>query len=543
MVMHVGGLASGMDIDSIVEKLMQAERTPLNKLQQQKTKFEWQRDAYRDVNTKLKTFDTYLFDNFTLSSNFVKKSMTITGANQDKVSISANAGASGSLNISKVTSLATAASSKAAEVKSIDGKTPVTSNTKLDDLLGNVPEGAFTLNVVQADGTMKATDIEFEYEDTIGSLIDKINNSGAGVTALFSDGKMTLSANNTGTSNDSNGDIQLLANGDNWEGEELFKALGFIENPTQPPAPGQTSTPGIYNLTANGGTSGKNAQYTMNGLEMTSQTNTINKAGYTINLQGTFDNTGTSPISVTATNDTKTMMDKIKEFVTTYNGLVKDLNNSVTEKKYRDYQPLTDEQKKEMSEDEIKMWEEKAKSGLLRNDSIIRDGVSKLRSNFSGAIGGLNDKTIDALAEIGITTSKDYRSGGTLEINEEKLNAALEKNPEQVAAIFINTGKADDTETDPVTGETKTIDSRGLVQRLRESIDSFELNIERKAGRSTMTDGQYNIGKSMLDIDKRIERLQDRLVAIEERYWKQFTAMETAINKANQQSAMFMSQG
>lgn len=536
MVMHVGGLASGMDIDSIVEKLMQAERTPLNKLQQQKTKFEWERDAYRDVNTKLKTFDTYLFDNFTLSSNFVKKSTTITGENQDKVSISANSGASGSLNISSVKSLASAASSGAKTLsQTIEGKDP-TLNTTLDDL-GISLDGKFTLNAVQADGTMKKTDIEYGFEDTIGSLINKINNSGAGVTALFSDGKMTISANNTGTNKESiAADIQLLTD-ENWEGADLFGRLGFITPPSDP-----SSAQDSYNLTE-GGTNGKNATYTVNGLEMTSQTNTANIAGYTIKLQGTFDNTGKPPISVTATNDTKTMMDKIKEFVTTYNGVIKDLNNSVTEKKYRDYQPLTDEQRKEMSEDEIKMWEEKAKRGLLRNDSIIRDGVSKLRSNFSGAIGGLNDKTIDALAEIGITTSKDYRSGGTLEINEEKLNAALEKNPDQVAAIFINTGKADDTETDPVTGETKTIDSRGLVQRLRESIDSFELNIERKAGRSTMTDGQYNIGRSMLDIDKRMERLQDRLVAIEERYWKQFTAMETAINKANQQSAMFMSQG
>lgn len=535
MVMHVGGLASGMDIDSIVEKLMQAERTPLNKLQQQKTKFEWQRDAYRDVNTKLKTFDTYLFDNFTLSSNFVKKSTTITGANQDKVSISANSSASGALNISKVTSLASAASSGAKTLNSTDPALKITSNTTLYDL-GIEYEGKFTLNAVQADGTMKKTDIEYGFEDTIDSLINKINNSGAGVTALFADGKMTISANNTGESKEGNGEIQLLTD-ENWEGADLFGRLGFITPPSDP-----NSTQDSYNLTE-GGTKGQNAKYTMNGLEMTSQTNTINKAGYTINLQGTFDNTSTSPISVTSTNDTKTMMDKIKEFVTTYNGLIKDLNNSVTEKKYRDYQPLTDEQRKEMSEDEIKKWEEKAKSGLLRNDSIIRDGVSKLRSNFSSAIGGLDDKMIDALAEIGITTSKDYRSGGTLEINEEKLNAALEKNPDQVAAIFINTGKADDTETDPVTGATKTIDSRGLVQRLRESIDSFELNIERKAGRSTMTDGQYNIGRSMLDIDKRIERLEDRLVAVEERYWKQFTAMETAINKANQQSAMFMSQG
>lgn len=59
MVMRIGGLASGMDIDSMVEKLMQAEKAPLNKLFQQKQKYEWQRDAYRDVNKKLKAFDDF----------------------------------------------------------------------------------------------------------------------------------------------------------------------------------------------------------------------------------------------------------------------------------------------------------------------------------------------------------------------------------------------------------------------------------------------------------------------------------------------------
>lgn len=50
--MRIGGLASGMDIDSIVEKLMVAERMPMDKLEQQKQIYEWQRDAYRDVNKR-----------------------------------------------------------------------------------------------------------------------------------------------------------------------------------------------------------------------------------------------------------------------------------------------------------------------------------------------------------------------------------------------------------------------------------------------------------------------------------------------------------
>ncbi|WP_052126211.1 flagellar filament capping protein FliD [Ureibacillus massiliensis] len=755
MVTRIGGLASGMDIDSIVEKLMQAERAPLNKLQQNKTVYEWTRDAYRDINTKLKTFDTYLFDNFALSSNFTKKKSTITGINSDKLTITPASNASGTLNIQGVKQLATAATTGAVnvaqtsyrnaigtdklvdigftaqtinfkvdgidksitidetttvdsfisdltskgldsstynsstgqfsigaktakvevsdqasaeylrelgfgtgyraealkvgenlakksttftelgitlpasfnyeingEIKSIDlsslsgtstidnlltelnksgsditasfnettgkfaiaganGKTlqvsessssllsqlgvyqsvsgqSVAFNEVADETpstptgstilkhIGILDDGKFKLNTVQADGKMKETIIEFKATDTIDSLIKKINSSGAGVTALFSNGQMSITASNTGANKDgATSEIQLLTtfkktvDGETTteidnSGQSLFNKLGFAID--------ATSTDTTFDLATTGG---RNAEYMVNGLEMSSQTNTFNVSGYSIQLNGTFNYSGTSydtsvpGVSVTSSNDTDGMMEKIKEFVTTYNGLITDLNSTIKEPKYRDYQPLTDEQKEDMSEDEIKLWEEKAKSGMLRNDSIIRDGMSSLRLNFSSSVGALNDKTIDALAEIGITTSKSYNDGGTLVIDETKLRAALEKDSEQVAKIFTQTGSKDATETDPATGLTKKVDTRGIVQRLRDSIDTFELNIEKKAGRSTMTDHQYSIGKRMLDIEERIERLQDRLVSVEERYWRQFTAMEQAINKANSQATLF----
>ena len=106
MVMRVGGLASGMDIDALVEKLMSAERVPLNKLQQKKQTYEWQRDAYRGVNTKLKTFDTYVADNLVLKT---LNSKTATVSNSNLVSATATGKASGTLSIEGVSHLAKAA--------------------------------------------------------------------------------------------------------------------------------------------------------------------------------------------------------------------------------------------------------------------------------------------------------------------------------------------------------------------------------------------------------------------------------------------------
>lgn len=67
MTMRISGLASGMDIDSMVKKLMTAESIPLNKLNQQKQLTEWKRDGYRQVSTKLVTFNEKL-TNFSFSS-------------------------------------------------------------------------------------------------------------------------------------------------------------------------------------------------------------------------------------------------------------------------------------------------------------------------------------------------------------------------------------------------------------------------------------------------------------------------------------------
>lgn len=84
-----------------------------------------------------------------------------------------------------------------------------------------------------------------------------------------------------------------------------------------------------------------------------------------------------------------------------------------------------------------------------------------------------------------------------------------------------------------------TVDSRGITERLRDEISALTKNIEKRAGREGATEQTYNLGRSIIDTDKQISKLQAKLQNIEARYWKQFTAMEQAINRANQQSTMF----
>lgn len=168
MVMRVGGLASGMDIDALVEKLMNAERAPLNKLTQKKQTYEWQRDAYRSVNTKLKTFDTYIADNLVLKS---LNSKTASTSNSNLVSATATGSATGSLSIEGVSQLA-------ASARAVGNQVSAVGSTKMSDLIGTGTK-TIELKAIKADGTMpsEATKIEITDGMTVNQFVSKVNAS------------------------------------------------------------------------------------------------------------------------------------------------------------------------------------------------------------------------------------------------------------------------------------------------------------------------------------------------------------------------------
>src|SRR4051812_20889711 len=104
--MRISGLASGMDIDSIVSDMMKIKRMPLDKLKQQKQTMEWQRDDYRAMNTLLLDFRSELTQ-MKLTTKY-RTRMTST-TDESKVTATASSAASmSSYSISNVTHLASA---------------------------------------------------------------------------------------------------------------------------------------------------------------------------------------------------------------------------------------------------------------------------------------------------------------------------------------------------------------------------------------------------------------------------------------------------
>lgn len=486
--MRFAGLISGLDTESLVKELMNAERTPLVKLLQKKQLLEWQRDSYRDVNKLLKDFDTFIFDGIFRQSTFMKK--TVSSSNENAVTARAiNSSANVSVQI-QVEQLATS------EVWVSGG-----------DIAYTAGEARTLTFHVTKPGQTEATEVTVEIgeNDTLDDVIRKLNRSGLGVTVFYDEfnKNLVMTMNETGA-----GAKIELADQD---------TIDFMTNELK--------------FTANGNVlqsiegSGKNAKFTINGYatERTSNVFTINGIEYT--LKNVTDN----PVTITTATDVDSIVDAVVQFVNEYNKLIDQLHAKITEPRYRNFPPLTDEQKEEMSEKQIELWEEKAKSGLLRNDTIISNGLNQMRLDIYTPV-ELADGTKLYLADFGITAVKDYSQRGKLVIDEDKLREKIAEDPMKLYELFNSTGANSDHA------------SMGIAQRLRATTKQVTLRIEERAGNSTRTNQQFVLGRNIIDIDKQIERMQERLKKIEERYWRQFTAMEQAIQRANMQSMFLFEQ-
>ena len=270
-------------------------------------------------------------------------------------------------------------------------------------------------------------------------------------------------------------------------------------------------------------------------VELIRGNNSFNLDGLNITLNGTFGysgNTlieGTQPITFNAKTDADSIVTAVTGMIKDYNEMVELVNKEVSTKPNRSYEPLTDEQKSEMTEDQIKKWEEKAKVGMLFNDSDLRGLSDSMRFIFES---GSADKT--ALASYGITTSTNYGDNGKLILDETKFRAALEANSSDLQKLFTRAAN------------TSTGDKGGVMARLSEITEKYAgttgstkgILIEKAGSVYAPTSILKNyLQKSMDSLDTVIDRLNKQLKTETDRYIKQFTNLETVISQMNSQSS------
>ncbi len=244
-----------------------------------------------------------------------------------------------------------------------------------------------------------------------------------------------------------------------------------------------------------------------------------------------YDNS-TEEVKINAQVDTDKIVDSIKSMVEEYNKIIELVNKEVSTRPDRDYAPLTSEQKKELSESEIETWEEKAKSGMLYGDSDLRSLSSDLRFIISGG-------NMEALRKIGITTSTLYSDNGKLTLDETKLRAALETDPESVEKLFTTAKGTKDEKGNDISGIATNLKS--VMDKYVKTLGSMETKgiLIKKAGStsSPMSLTENAFYKQLAEINKQISKLQTRLESERDRYIKQFTSLETLISQMNSQSS------
>ncbi|WP_349669170.1 flagellar filament capping protein FliD [Lacrimispora sp.] len=355
------------------------------------------------------------------------------------------------------------------------------------------------------------------YNSTITDIMNKINSSDAKVTMSYMKNadKFLIQSNVGGVA----GDVKI-------EGDDAALLFG-VKDTNYTVTKGQDAIVSVKYAGSE------------DVVHLTRESNAFSMDGLNITLNGTFGYSGdtliegTDPIKFNSKTDSDSIVKAVTDMIKDYNEMIELVNKEVSTKPNRSYEPLTDDQKADMTEDQIKKWEEKVKTGLLFNDSDLRGLADSMRFIFES---GSEDKA--TLATFGLSTSTNYGDNGKLVLDETKFRASLESNSADLQKLFTRSA------------DTSTGDKGGVMARLTEITEKYAsttgatkgILIEKAGSVYAPTSILKNsLQKSMDSQDTIIERLNAQLKTETDRYIKQFTNLETLISQMNSQSSWLSS--
>lgn len=268
---------------------------------------------------------------------------------------------------------------------------------------------------------------------------------------------------------------------------------------------------------------GQDAIVELNGATFTSASNNFQINGLTITAKQL---TGADEeISITTDTDTQGIYDMIKGFFTEYNTLIKEMDSLYNADSAKGYEPLTDDEKEAMTDKEIEKWEEKIKKALLRRDDTLQSVSDSVKNAFQKSY-EINGKMY-SLSSFGIKTGGYFTSGdneksifhidgdskdSTSSGNADKLMAAIASDPDTVCEFF-----------------NKLAD--GVYTELSNKMKGTTLSSAYTVYNDKSMKNEYN------EYTKTIKSWEEKIESYEEKYRKQFTAMEKALATLNSNSS------
>ena len=269
--------------------------------------------------------------------------------------------------------------------------------------------------------------------------------------------------------------------------------------------------------------SGQDAEIVLNGATFTSSTGTFSINGLSITaMQVTGED---EEVSITTSNDTQAMYDKIKEFIGKYNELIKEMDTAYNAASAGDYEPLTDDEKESMSDKEIEKWETKIKDSLLRRDSTLGNTSSAMKSMMNASF-EINGKTY-SLASFGIATGSYFTSStdekGCLHIDGDKDDSSTSGNEDVLKKMITN-------EPTTVMSFFQQLNN-SLYTKLTEKMSANSMRTIYKAYNDKQMKQEYD------EYTSDIAEQEEKLTALQDKWYQKFSAMETALAKLSSKTS------
>ena len=302
------------------------------------------------------------------------------------------------------------------------------------------------------------------------------------------------------------GDTELRALADKYA-DEIMNAKSVVDNNFKdiPVSAGATRV------------DAEDAKITLNNAEFTSSSNVFNINGLTIKATGTT--AAGESLTISTDTDTQGLYDKIKDFLTEYNSIINELTSLYNADSAKGYEPLTDDEKSEMSDSEVEKWETKIKDAILRNDSTVGGVMNSMTTAMMSSY-TVNGKSY-SLASFGIHTL-GY------------LNAA--KNEQY--AYHID-GDEDDSNTsgntdkllDMITNNPEDVEEfmKQLTSGLYSALDAKMKSTTMSSAYTIYNDKQMT--KDYNSYTTQIKNWETKIEDLENRYYKQFSNMEKQLAK------------
>lgn len=537
MAMRVSGINSGLDTDAIVQELVSAYSQKTEKYTKEQTKLGWKQEAWKNLNTKVYSLYNSV-GKLRYSSAYSMKKTTVSDTTKATVTASGDAvNGTQKLHVLSTAQSGYLTGGKLALRKEVkDGDTTklekvsgvVTEKTKLSELGYTGNETTLNVNTTDEDGKAVTKEIKLNQDSTVQDVVNALRDNGLNASFDSNNGRLFVSSKETGKAADF---TLTAAESSDTEDASSKQLLGLL---------GLDTTSNTYDSQAVK-IDGRDAVISLNNVRYTNTTNDFSINGLNISITGVTDDVtdpenvdlstldDSSAITITTTTDSQGIYDKVKDFLTEYNNIINEITKLYNADSAGSYEPLTDDEKDQMSDTEIEKWETKIKDSLLRRDNSLSSLMNSMMTSMSSGI-EINGKTY-SLSSFGIQTlgylnaaeneQNSYHIDGDEDDentsgNKDKLMAAITSDPDTVVEFM------------------KQLSSK-LYKAMDDQMQSSSLRSRYKIYNDKELDKEYS------NLSKTIKEWESKVSDKEDYYYKKFSNMETALSKLQSQTSSLTS--